>query len=164
MPRPLNTAPKLPSDNGSKKRHVLHCTRDLCPSARLAKSGRAASLKGAARASSGRFDKENSIYGNTSSTQDECLSRWWQCRAGRAASGVEAWHEGHDCFFSQRTWRAWRHVRKRRPIPCCRVLQITRRGRDMHCQLVGDILGTVAVIRSWFYIKCRVSWIKSLIR
>jgi hypothetical protein len=130
---------------------MLHRTRDLSPSARLAKSGRAASLKGAARASSGRFDKENSIYCNTSSTQDvqrdECLSRrWWQCRAGRAASGVEAWHEGHDCFFSQRTWRAWRDVRKRRPIPCCRVLQTMRRGRDMHCQLVGNCDGHMMLV------------------
>ena len=41
-----STAPKLPSDNGSKKRHVLHRTRDLCPSARLAKSGRASRVQG----------------------------------------------------------------------------------------------------------------------
>jgi hypothetical protein len=97
-----STAPKLPSDNGSKKRHVLHRTRDLCPSARLAKSGRASSLKGALGHLRGVSIKKTLSAVTQAARKMNVSVGGGSAGQGRAASGVGV--QGvmnHDCFFSR---------------------------------------------------------------
>jgi hypothetical protein len=151
-PRHRAQPQSFPSDNGSKNRPVLHRTRDLCPLGSARQIGPCIKPQGCARASSGHLrgvSIKKTLSAVTQAARKLNVSvGGGSAGQGRVVSGVGV--QGvmnHDCFFSRRE-KAGVHggMLKRRPIPCYRVLQIMRRCRDMHFQLVGDILGTVAVI------------------